>query len=306
MLVSLSKRFIFVANLKTASTSIESVLRPYAEFQFLESNCGKHFSLRDLEVEFSSIFKFVPRSEFRVIGTMREPFDWLSSLYRSHKSVRFEHTPLSTVNMTPDDFLAEWCLKNVDQTASQYERFINLYGVFCCDYLMRFDNIEEDFRSVCDFLEISCEKIPNFNVSVDMPCDFTADSARIVRERYAQDFNFYAHATSRVLSGEIIDYRSATMFENARSEWPAPEGTNEAPANILERPLTTDDVIWAYRLLLGREPETDSVIYEHLQASNREELRKRLIDSDEFARELSRLRLAERSGLTLPLGPNPV
>lgn len=41
MLLSLSRRFIFVANLKTASTSIEACLRPFSENCIARTDFGK-------------------------------------------------------------------------------------------------------------------------------------------------------------------------------------------------------------------------------------------------------------------------
>ncbi len=42
MLLSLTKKFLFIANLKTASTSIERVLNGHCELRLTHSPFGKH------------------------------------------------------------------------------------------------------------------------------------------------------------------------------------------------------------------------------------------------------------------------
>lgn len=46
--------------------------------------------------------------------------------------------------------------------------------------------------------------------------------------------------------------------------------------------LTRDHVVWAYRLLLGREPESDAVIDHHLSDGSRRELLLAFVGSNEF------------------------
>ena len=51
--------------------------------------------------------------------------------------------------------------------------------------------------------------------------------------------------------------------------------------------VTRDEVIWAYRLLLGRYPESESAIQLHRQCANIEALRKNFMLSPEFSKILS-------------------
>lgn len=53
MLISLRKKFIFVANLKTASTAIEKQLRSVCEVAILQTRFGKHHGLDEIEKRFS-------------------------------------------------------------------------------------------------------------------------------------------------------------------------------------------------------------------------------------------------------------
>ena len=65
----------------------------------------------------------------------------------------------------------------------------------------------------------------------------------------------------------------------------------------MNTPVTREEVIWCYRLLLGREPESESIIEQQLLAPSRTELIEGFLTSLEFARRLPGL-TAQQSSLT--------
>ena len=83
MLISVKKRFIFIANSKTASTSIEAVLAPYAEINRIGSALRKHISWEASKKEYKFLFKldeYHPDSFFKFV-VVREPVEWVLSWY---------------------------------------------------------------------------------------------------------------------------------------------------------------------------------------------------------------------------------
>jgi hypothetical protein len=56
--------------------------------------------------------------------------------------------------------------------------------------------------------------------------------------------------------------------------------------NALMRPINRDDVIAAYRLILGREPESEEAIANNLLNGDLGLLRKEFLNSDEFRRQM--------------------
>jgi hypothetical protein len=64
MIISLRKKFIFVANIKVGSTSIERVLSSHAEISIPQVQFGKHMTLREIYNRFRWIFRRIPRNEF--------------------------------------------------------------------------------------------------------------------------------------------------------------------------------------------------------------------------------------------------
>src|SRR2546427_13106140 len=79
-----------------------------------------------------------------------------------------------------------------------------------------------------------------------------------------------------------------TTTEQPRATTEHCAATTEPPGPTTEHPggLTTEHVVWAYRLLLDRAPESDAVIGPKLAGSrNTSELRPHLMTSAEFQQE---------------------
>lgn len=58
--------------------------------------------------------------------------------------------------------------------------------------------------------------------------------------------------------------------------------------------ISPDEVIWAFRMILGREPESDIVIANHCKLADRTALRTALLNSKEFARRLPPAAMREK------------
>ena len=83
MLIGLKYKFIFVANSKTASTSIESVLEKYADISEKIDPKKKHQTCTQILTNYKTELDAVGGADsFFKFGVMREPIDWLYSWYR--------------------------------------------------------------------------------------------------------------------------------------------------------------------------------------------------------------------------------
>ena len=137
MLLSLSHKFLFIANVKTASSSIERALRSKAEIAIGETRFGKHENLSAISRKFAWVRQYVPYSEFFVFGVIREPVDWVLSLYNSHSKSDFDGLPYSTKGVPFDDFLREGVEKRW-QMRPQHLRFTDEHGRFRVNHLLDF------------------------------------------------------------------------------------------------------------------------------------------------------------------------
>lgn len=157
MLISVEKRFVFIANTKTASTSIEQTLMDHAEIVRTGSPMRKHIALhRALEV-YDFLFsqpEYTPDS-FLKFGVMRDPIDWISSWFRYRKGNHVQ-SPLPA-DMTFSDFWAnkDWNLIRPDGGKFlQRHMFCNPQGHLITDLVIPYQHLARDFQTLCESLGI--------------------------------------------------------------------------------------------------------------------------------------------------------
>ena len=168
-MISFQKRFLFVHIPKTAGNSIQSILRDYSEDELValrdEQDGIERFGLRNPkykikkhstlaeykaalgEVQFGDLYKFT---------CVRNPWDRMVSYY-----------------FTPTQNRAAWDRKKFRKaivkalSVADYLRLDKVeedpFGNV--DYVMRFENLADDFRTVCGTLGISPTTLPRYNRS---------------------------------------------------------------------------------------------------------------------------------------------
>jgi len=168
-MISFQKRFLFVHIPKTAGNSIQSVLRDYSEDQLValrreqdgierfglrnpKYKIKKHSTLADYraalgEMEFGNLYKFT---------CVRNPWDRMVSYY-----------------FTPTQNTVAWDRKKFRKIISEalsVADYLRLgrgeedpFGNV--NYIMRFENLPDDFRTICAALDISPTTLPRYNRS---------------------------------------------------------------------------------------------------------------------------------------------
>lgn len=204
MLISLSRKFIFIANLKAASTAIEEVLRPISQIALVESRFGKHMPYQLIERRFSWIFDLVKRQDFLIFGVIRDPVDSVISLYNSHRDTKFKDDPnLYTGNMSFDEFLDRWPEKNKDQIRPQFTRFIGSNGKIGANYIISYPRLDEGLEYIAAILRVpGLRQLPRSNVSEPSirRTDLTASQLVWISERFSDDERFITRFCDRALS----------------------------------------------------------------------------------------------------------
>jgi hypothetical protein len=168
-MISFQKRFLFVHIPKTAGNSIQSVLREYSEDELValrsEQNGIERFGLRNPkyklkkhstlaeyrdalgETEFGNLYRFT---------CVRNPWDRMVSYYftPTKKSEAWDQKKFRKIissALSVADYL------RLDK--GEEDPFGNVH------YVMRFENLADDFRTVCTALDISPMKLPQYNRS---------------------------------------------------------------------------------------------------------------------------------------------
>lgn len=203
MLISTVKRFIFVANTKTASTSIEQVLRPHADIVLAGTPRRKHIFLRDA---LATCAPFVPDpssqtehetghrpEQYFKFGVMRDPLDWISSWYRYRRGNEVE-SPLPE-GLTLADFWArqDWNIQRADGSRYlQSDAFLAADGTVLADVIIPYHRLNEMFARICGPLGVVAT-LPHENVSqMKEPGDIAAGLNEEMRAFYATDYALLA------------------------------------------------------------------------------------------------------------------
>ncbi len=189
MLLSLSRKFIFVANVKSASTSIEAALAEFAEVRVRKTEFGKHNGLSAISSDYPWVRRYVPFEEFFVFGVMRDPVDHLLSLYNAHSREDLKGSAMPTRGMPFDKFMDVWRKDNW-QPEPQHWRFHDKHGRFKMSHIIDYDRLTAEFNAVCAHLGLGELRLKHLNTSPETlkRSDLTAaQTARIERE-YAKDY----------------------------------------------------------------------------------------------------------------------
>jgi hypothetical protein len=202
-MISFQKRFLFVHIPKTAGNSIQSILCDYSEDELValrgEQDGIERFGLRNPkykikkhstlaeykaalgEVQFGDLYKFT---------CVRNPWDRMVSYY-----------------FTPTQNMAAWDRKKFRKaivkalSVADYLRLDKVeedpFGNV--DYIMRLENLADDFRTVCGTLGILPATLPRYNRSSrEHYSKYYDDELReLVRARFAAEIERFGYIFER-------------------------------------------------------------------------------------------------------------
>lgn len=192
MLIGVGKKFVFVANTKTASTSIEYALMPHTDLICSGTPQRKHLSLHRALGSYPFLFKqpgHDPATYFK-FGVMRDPIEWIGSWFRYRKGNEVESE--LPANITFEEFWAakDWNIQRADGSKYlQRDMFCGPDGTVLADVIIPYHRLGEVFGEICDMLDISCP-LPRHNVSqLDRMEELPARLHSEMREFYAPDYD---------------------------------------------------------------------------------------------------------------------
>jgi len=198
-MISFQKGFLFVHIPKTAGNSIQSALRDYSEDQLValrkEQDGIERFGLRN------------PKYKIRKHSTLREYRDTLGEeqfrkLYR-FTCVRNPWDRMVSYYFTPTQSAESWdrekfhgIISNAISVGDYLRLNQNEKNPFAnVDYIMRFENLANDFRTVCNQLDISPVTLPQYNRSMrEHYSKYYDDELReFVRNRFTEDIERFGY-----------------------------------------------------------------------------------------------------------------
>lgn len=194
MIISDSRKFVFVHIPKNAGTSIRFALRPFGEDQWRGSRVAWHETLPAMMArhpELKSHFKF---------AFVRNPWERLVSLFFSLKQSgvetfrQFRDMENLEIMLRLLNSNAAW-LCNMRALRAQCEYICGEDGRRLTDFVGRFENLEADFGLICRRIGIAAP-LPRENVSSHGPyADYYNNWSRdFVAARYVRDIREFGYA----------------------------------------------------------------------------------------------------------------
>ncbi|MEM1429395.1 MAG: hypothetical protein AAGG09_08050 [Pseudomonadota bacterium] len=196
MLISISHRFIFVANSKSASSSVETALRPFCEIERGGAPNRKHIGMPGILNVYDFLFREerLARHTFFAFGVMREPLDWIGSWYRYRAGNRKLPTALPA-GMTFAEFWErqDWTFRDrAGQKNLQSRRFLGADGEPLVDMIVPYDRVAEDLSKIADAMDLDL-KLPRRNRSriTERPSLIPDFLESDLRAHFAEDYALY-------------------------------------------------------------------------------------------------------------------
>ncbi|ERT04031.1 sulfotransferase family protein [Lyngbya aestuarii BL J] len=206
MLISVKKKFIFIANTKAASTTVEFLLKDYAQIDLSDAHPGlKHMSYQNVIKNFDFFFKALsqrPKSpsciqDFYKFGVFRDPVDWILSWFnfRSRKTIANPEHPNHSNYLGNIKF--ESFIDSLDQykITPQSIYFIDKKGRNAMDFIIRYEDFSNQLSYVIDRLGIDLvdAEIPRKNISQNkriLPHQVSKQARKKIENFLQQDYDF--------------------------------------------------------------------------------------------------------------------
>lgn len=188
MIISNKKKFIYFAVGKTGTTSIESYLNQLHD----DKKINKHARPESVGTE--------KLSEYFTFCFVRNPWDRLISMYKQfqkpnnlHLAIRKKHYTISNKYKFID------YVKKLDEKFFQdhKQNRYYLHNGTPLRFIGRFENLQEDFDTVCDLIKIKRGNLKYKNKSVHQSRrkhyseDYDDETRRIVAEGWAEDIEYF-------------------------------------------------------------------------------------------------------------------
>mgnify|MGYP003662377156 CR=1 FL=1 len=183
-MISRKQMFIFSEIPKPGSTSMLAVLGKYADF-----SCPKHTDLSEIvqvvnKTNFYKMFKFT---------FVRNPWCRTVSMYFRNEGI------IKRNDMSFREFV-NWIKMSTDTctmpSPKKYQLdFVKLNGKSVADFIGRFENLQEDFNTVCDKTGIPRQALPMKNKSKhNHYTEYYDDETReIIAKKFREDIEYFGY-----------------------------------------------------------------------------------------------------------------
>lgn len=198
MLISQKHKFIFIHIPKTGGTSVKHALGKYSDripgLTDTAENTIKYGHIKACDLRkrvppeiWNNSFKFV---------FVRNPWDWLVSLYHFERESKKHCSHRRTVNMSFSEYLDEWNASG--RPVFQKDWLTDSNGKLVVDFVGRFENLEKDFSYICSKLGLRRKlphRLPSEHLHYAKYYDEKTEKA--VRRKFEEDIKFFEYSLKK-------------------------------------------------------------------------------------------------------------
>ena len=203
MRISHKYKFVFIAIPKTGSTTIRKVLDQYSDVISVgdrNSPYIHHTSAYKLKKHFEEVgwnwdeyFKF---------AFVRNPWDRLVSSFNYQKKVVHEKEKYGIDNpnyedykrFTKDNNFSSWMNPPL-KMGPNFKALVDESNNFLMDFIGKFENLQEDFNTICDKIEIPQQKLPHKNKTNHKHYTeyYDEETRQLVAKKFAKDIEYFGY-----------------------------------------------------------------------------------------------------------------
>tara|TARA_B100001093_G_C26753091_1_gene982088 strand:+ start:818 stop:1441 length:624 start_codon:yes stop_codon:yes gene_type:complete len=203
MIISPKYGFVFLATQKTASTTIHTVLKKIEDNQIIDKSndhidengyINNYWNGKHINCE-AFIEKYPTCKNYFKFAFVRNPWDCVVSWYEFQLRCCQENPNISSdwnlLNVSFENFIHNF--QNIWLDPIEWK---NLYlFTKCCDFIGRFENLQEDFDFVCDKIGIPKQQLPHENKTKHKSYTeyYNDETKQIVAEVFAKDIEYFGY-----------------------------------------------------------------------------------------------------------------
>ena len=190
MRISHKHKFVFISVPKTGSTSARMALDEYSDI--ISVSCSSSYQHHTSATKLKKHFKEVGWNwdEYFKCAFVRNPWDRMVSIYKYLEKCHQSQQDFAKDYLNGTTFFKDYVV-NGNHYGSQV-------GSLCAVsnfYLGRFENLQEDFNTICDKIGIPRQELPHKNKTKHKHYTeyYDDETKQIVAEKYAKDIEYFGY-----------------------------------------------------------------------------------------------------------------
>lgn len=207
MILSLDKKFIFLHVNRAAGSSITMTLKPYGtrprkakltrfltKYALLRDPAQMNFAAHMTAREVRSLLPDGMFDEFFTAAFVRNPYDWLVSLYNVFKKSKSHRHRKIVSAMSFSEY--------IDWEAARGKRSLGRFvtdqsGEVVVDFIGRFERLQQDYEALCERIGVESQKLPVASTArphADYRTYYDDETRTKVAEHWAADIELFNYS----------------------------------------------------------------------------------------------------------------